>query len=70
MKISQMFDPALGKTREERAFGKDANSKRAQEFYGTRKVEKGMYSGPRQSVGRYQVSSQATDALNKSGRGI
>jgi hypothetical protein len=63
-----MFDPALGKTREERAFGKDAKTKRAKEFYGTRKVERGMYSGRKASYGRYQVSETATDALNKSNR--
>lgn len=60
-----MFDPALGKTREERAFGKEANSRRAQEFYGTRKVNPGMYTGPRASYGRYQVSEQATDSIRK-----
>lgn len=60
-----MFDPAVGKTREERAFGKNSTSKRAQEFYGTRKVNTGMYNGPRASYGRYQVSEQATDAIKK-----
>lgn len=64
-----MFDPAVGKTREERAFGKNAKTRRAQEFYGTRKVEPGMYAGPRASYGRYQVSDTASDALDKSRRG-
>lgn len=68
-----IYDPALGKTRAERAFGESVDSKglrkdkgrRAQEFLGTRKIEPGMYGGPRASYGRYQVSEQATDILNK-----
>lgn len=57
-----IYDPALGKTRDQRAFGGD---ERAKSFMGTRKIEPGMYGGPRASYGRYQVSEQASDILNK-----
>ena len=65
-----IYDPATGKTREQRAFGKDAKgvstgSGRSKAFLGKRKVEKGMYSGPRASYGRYQVGDTASDAVNK-----
>ena len=68
-----IYDPAPGKTREQRAFGKDAKgvstgSARSKAFLGVRKVERGMYSGPRASYGRYQVSETATDAINKGAR--
>ena len=67
-----IYDPALGKTRAERAFGNDVDVKgvrtersRAKAFYGTRNVEPNMYGGPRGSYGRYQVSEQASDILNR-----
>jgi len=68
-----IYDPALGKTRSERAFGESVDSKgirkdkgrRAQEFLGTRNVEPNMYGGPRSSYSRYQVSEQASDILNR-----
>jgi len=68
--LKMIFDPALGKTREQRAFGKDAKGvstgpARSKAFLGVRKVEKGMWSGPRASYGRYQVGDTATDAINK-----
>jgi hypothetical protein len=65
-----IYDPATGKTREQRAFGKDAKgvstgSGRSKAFLGKRKVAKGMYEGPRASYGRYQVGDTASDAVNK-----
>ena len=71
--LKMIYDPALGKTREQRAFGKEAKgangvstgSARSKAFIGNRKVEKGMWSGPRASYGRYQVGDTASDAVNK-----
>lgn len=57
-----IYDPALGKTRAQRAFGETG---RAKQFLGTRNVEPNMYGGPRASYGRYQVSEQASDILNR-----
>lgn len=60
-------DPAVGRTREERAFGEGVRtgSSRAKEFYGTRSIQGGIYGGVRPSFGRYQVSEQATDMLGR-----
>lgn len=68
-----MHDPALGRSRAERAgFGvnteKKASSKKAKrsrvnEF---RNIHIGMFDGPRPSYGRYNVSEQASDILNRS----
>lgn len=65
-----IYDPATGKTREQRAFGNTRNgvstgSGRSKAFMGKRKVAKGMYDGPRASYGRYQVGDTASDAINK-----
>jgi hypothetical protein len=63
-----IYDPALGRTREQRALGRDAKGvntdiSRSKE---TRKVHRGMYDGRRASYGRYQVGAMATDAMDKS----
>jgi hypothetical protein len=74
-------DPALGRNKAQRAFGKDApgqkgvNTKkkpplkqkrsRVNEF---RNDRNGMFSGPRPTYGRYNVSEQASDVLNNSFR--
>ncbi len=61
-----MEDPALGKTRGERALGKNGvrtESARLKEF---RVTNPGMFSGPRPSYGQYSVSKNASDILNKS----
>lgn len=65
-----IYDPALGKNKEQRAFGEFAKgvgtrSSRAKEFYGTRSIQGGIYGGVRPSFGRYQVSEQATDMLGR-----
>lgn len=57
-----MNDPALGPTRAERAFGP---RNRNQEF---RNINNGMFSDPKPSYGRYSVSQNASDVLNKSKR--
>lgn len=64
-----MKDPALGRTRAERALGEDypkrgvnTGASRVQEF---RNINNGMFSGPRKTYGRYSVSSNALDALNR-----
>mgnify|MGYP006267443241 CR=1 FL=1 len=73
-----MKDPALGRTRAERALGekldpkkktKQMKSKRSRlnEF---RVVHVGQYDGPRASYGRYNVSEQAADILNRSKRNM
>lgn len=71
-----MKDPALGRTKAERALGeaaKGVNTKkksslkekrsRVNEF---RNVHIGQFDGPRPSYGRYNVSEQASDILNRS----
>lgn len=74
-----MKDPALGRTRAQRALGEfgpkkegDKENKtlppkrsRLNEF---RVVHVGQYDGPRASYGRYNVSEQAADILNRSKR--
>lgn len=73
-----MSDPALGRSRAERALGKDApkkgvNTKKAP--VSKKQVNKskdkrvnklGMFDGPRPSYGKYNVSEQASDILNRS----
>jgi hypothetical protein len=59
------IDPAVGRSRAQRAMG---------EFYtgngdeNIRMINDGPYSGPRGSFGRYNVSKNAKDALNKGRR--
>ena len=74
-----MNDPALGRTRAQRALGeghpndkkKPAELKqkrsRLNEF---RVVHVGQYDGPRPSYGRYNVSEQAGDLLNRQKRNM
>ena len=73
-----MKDPALGRTRAERALGegldpkkksKQMKSKRSRlnEF---RVIHHGQYDGPRPSYGRYNVSEQASDVLNRQKRNM
>ena len=67
-------DPAWGRTKLQRALGdtqsKNPNSlkmSRNESFhnYGVRNIANGEFSGPRPSYGKYQVSEQAQDILNK-----
>ena len=70
-----MKDPALGRTRAERAFGKDKPTpkepapkrSRLNEF---RLINGGMFDGPKASYGRYNVSEQSADILNRSKRNM
>lgn len=74
-----MKDPAVGRSRSERALGEHhpkakkkpaelkAKRSRLNEF---RVVHHGQYDGPRPSYGRYNVSEQASDLLNRSKRNM
>ena len=73
-----MKDPALGRTRAERALGegldpakksKQMKQKRSRlnEF---RVIHHGQYDGPRPSYGRYNVSEQSADILDRSKRNM
>ena len=72
-----MKDPALGRTRAERALGEALPRPAAKQKKTTlkkprsavndiRSVNNGQFSGPRPSYGRYNVSEQAKDVLNRS----
>lgn len=85
-----MQDPAVGRTRAQRAFGPDKNqqpkgvspkkrpSKKAppakkktvKKAEDIRNVNVGMFSGPRPSYQRYNVSERASDMLNRSKRNM
>lgn len=74
-----MNDPAVGRTRAQRALGEHhpkakkkpaevkAKRSRLNEF---RVVHIGQYDGPRASYGRYNVSEQASDILNRQKRNM
>lgn len=74
-----MKDPALGRTRAERALGEHMPNKkkkkkapapkrsRVNEF---RVIQSGMFDGPKPSYGRYNVSEQAADVLNRQKRNM
>ena len=75
-----MKDPATGRSRAERALGeaypkkakkgvktkKTPSSKAKQNTDDIRRNTNGMFDGPRPSYGRYNVSEQAQDILNRS----
>lgn len=75
-----MKDPAVGRTRAERAFGPDKGKEPASTkkkkvpplkkprstVNDIRKVHLGQFDGPRPTYGRYNVSEQAADILNRS----
>jgi len=83
-----MKDPAVGRTRSERALGeshpnkkkgvspKARPSKKAPQKSkkktapDIRNENRGMFSGPRPSYQRYNVSEQASDILNRSKRNM
>jgi hypothetical protein len=74
-----MIDPAVGRSRAQRALGEHhpkATKKKAvpqekrsrlNEF---RVIHNGQYDGPKASYGRYNVSEQASDLLNRSKRNM
>mgnify|MGYP003342245652 FL=1 len=66
-------DPAVGRTRAERAFGPKTKAKKAKvkakpvnKAKNIRNKNVGMFSGPRPSYVPYNVSEQASDILNRS----
>ena len=75
-----MKDTATGRSRAERALGeaypkkakkgvktkKSPSSKAKQKTDDIRRNTNGMFDGPRPSYGRYNVSEQAQDILNRS----
>ena len=72
-----MKDPAVGRSRAQRALGeaypkkgvktkKSASKKAVRKTDDTRRNSNGMFDGPRPSYGRYNVSEQAQDILNRS----
>jgi len=61
-----MKDPAVGRSRAERAFGSKPKKKKAASAKGTRNKNVGQFSGPRPSYVPYNVSEQAQDILNRS----
>lgn len=85
-----MKDPAVGRTRSERALGESHPNKKKKKGVSpkarpskkapqkskkktapdTRNVNNGMFSGPRPSYQRYNVSEQASDILNRSKRNM
>jgi hypothetical protein len=65
--VEYMKDPALGPTRAQNAFGVRTGSSRVKEF---RNINNGMFSGPRPTYGRYSVSENAIDVLNRSKRNM
>ena len=76
-----MKDPAWGRSRAERALGENITEKKSRtkktppvekrsrlnEF---RVVHVGQYDGPKPSYGRYNVSEQASDLLNRQKRNM
>jgi hypothetical protein len=75
-----MKDPAVGRTRAERAFGPGGGKqepakkkkkatppkKKRSTVNDIRNVNNGMFAGPKPTYGRYNVSEQAADLLNRS----
>ena len=61
-----MKDPAVGRSRAERAFGSQSKKKKPASAKGTRNKNVGQFSGPRPSYVPYNVSEQAQDILNRS----
>jgi hypothetical protein len=79
--VEEVKDPATGRSRAERALGeaypkksakkgvktkKTPSSKAKQKTDDIRRNTNGMFDGPRPSYGRYNVSEQAQDILNRS----
>lgn len=63
-----MKDPALGRTRAQRALGENyVKPSRTEDF---RLGHTGQYDGPKASYGRYTVSQNASDILNRSKRNM
>lgn len=74
-----MNDPALGRSRAQRALGENhpKAKKKPTELKPTRSrlnefraVHVGQYDGPKPSYGRYNVSEQAGDLLNRQKRNM
>lgn len=75
-----MIDPAVGRTRAMRAFGESypkevkktvkkvakKTAKKPSPVKDIRNTNVGMFAGPKPTYGRYNVSEQAADLLNRS----
>jgi hypothetical protein len=75
-----MKDPAVGRTRAERAFGPGGGKQEPAQkkkkatppktkrstVNDIRNTNNGMFAGPKPTYGRYNVSEQAADLLNRS----
>jgi hypothetical protein len=61
-------DPAVGRSKAERAFGPDKKTKKKKpaSAKGVRNKNVGQFSGPKPSYVPYNVSEQAQDILNRS----
>ena len=56
-----LTDPAVGRTRAQRALGEQLNPNS-----NVRNENVGQFAGPKPTYGRYNVSEQAQDILNRS----
>ena len=74
-----MKDPALGRSRAERALGEAHPNKKKKpseikevrsRINDFRMAHTGQYDGPKASYGRYNVSEQSADILNRSKRNM
>jgi hypothetical protein len=67
-RAGKMKDPAVGRSRAERAFGsaKKTKKKKPARAKDVRNKNVGQFSGPRPSYVPYNVSEQAQDILNRS----
>ena len=67
-------DPAWGRSRAERAFGvaqpKNSLKSKRSRVNDFRLAQTGQYDGPKASYGRYNVSEQSKDILNRSRRNM
>jgi len=61
-----MKDPAVGRSRAEKAFGSKSKKKKPASAKNIRNKNVGQFSGPRPSYVPYNVSEQAQDILNRS----
>jgi hypothetical protein len=72
--VEEMIDPAWGRTRAERALGvsqpKNSQKKKRSRVNEFRNIHIGQFDGPKPSYGRYNVSEQSKDILDRSRRNM
>jgi hypothetical protein len=72
--MEKMIDPAWGRTRAERALGvsqsKNSQKKKRSRVNEFRNIHIGQFDGPKPSYGRYNVSEQSKDILDRSRRNM